>query len=525
MIRSIAQLILGGGSPFERSFRANEYAAISQRGGGKTLLWLSIIVGATLAALAFGTGSLDQLRERMDNPFTNIVDKGIYYGDRGKFEVIRKALLSDGSGAAMGLDTITDWTIYTLNVFPPDAQLVVDSKPTRILRGRTVTYNSSLFNFVFISENILYGQDFRGSDFAAADNMVGGGIIIKASVLEELGYRRSEFPGIESLPVFQNTPGVVFQLPVHAIVVDLPSNADFVSSKDFYLSLFGDDCANRSFVINREGDNNLSFTVPAASAEQFEAVARQLIADAAAELEIERTRLPADGRRELERVALSVRVPYVRSREDFYASLLKQLTSAKIEGWVPFASYARTREACKKDGAQQASFVFNRLDNIREFRAYLLEQSGIDLPIEVVENKENFAMVSRLGYSVGIMLLLFSVVSICFFIRNLIEGHLNSVKPNLGTFKAFGMPNRDLVRHYQRILLTLLVLAVAFGLLLAVAIGGLTVLLWGSDQFNLANGWVLGSIVIIFGSSLLFSRSIVRNILSHTPGDLVYGRS
>ena len=525
-MNGVINWLLGGVGEFTKTFRRNEYRAIAHRGGAPTLAWLSLIVGATLAALAFAAGSLDQLRERMDNPFTNIVDKGIYRGDRDAFDRVRREILADAElRDRMGLDTITDWSVYVLNVFPAGAQLVEDAQPTRALRGRTVNYSSTLFNFVFTPDNVLYGENFAKGNPEAANSYPTGGVIVKASVLTALGYSRGELANVATVPIYQNSLDAVVQLPIYAIVRDLPSNADFVSSKDFYLSLTGEGCINESFTYNREGDNILRFAVEEERVDEFIAAARMILAGPDADLEIERAPMASDGKRVLTLIDLNVRFPYVRAREAYYAELKKQLTGAVSGGWVPYVRYARTDKACRSRGAQQASFVFTRLDNIRDFRKYLLDESGIDLPIEVVENKENFAMVSLLGISIGIMLLLFSLATICFFIRNLIEGHLNDIKPNLGTFKAFGMPNEALVRHYQRIISILLLSSIVVGFIKAGVAGLIIRFVAGPGRFALFSPWVLLSLVLIALFAAIFARRVVRKILSRTPGDLVYGRS
>ena len=517
--------LLAGSTDFARSFRRNEFKALAHRGGSNTVLWLGIIVGLTLTALAFAAGSVEQLRERMDNPFTNIVDKGIYRGDRAAFERVRRDLLAnDDLSARMGLDTITDWSVYVLNAFPAGAPLAVSSEKTLSLRGRTVDYTSSLFNFVFTPDNILRGGEFAARDRTAANNTPAGGIIIKAAVLNRLGYTVGDFDSLRSVLIYQNSLDAVVLLPVHAIVRDLPSNADFVSSKDFYLSITGEGCVNQSFIYNREGDNNLRFVVTADEEQTFLNAARQIIAGPDAGLEVERQTLVADGRRELLLINLRARFPYVQSRKAYYSEVLRGLDVALPGGWVPYVRYERTNKACKSRGAQQASFVFNRLDQIRDFRNYLLENSGIDLPTEVVENKENFARVSFLGLSIGLVLLLFSIASICFFVRNLIEGHLNEIRPNLGTFKAFGISNEALVRHYQAIISVLLTLSVVVGIGLAATAGLVIRLLAGPGHFSLLSPWVVVSLAIIAIFTTIFARRVVRRILSKSPGDLVYGR-
>ena len=160
---------------------------------------------------------------------------------------------------------------------------------------------------------------------------------------------------------------------------------------------------------------------------------------------------------------------------------------------------------------------------MRDFSEWLLARD-IELPMEVVENQENFALVSLLGWFIGIILVIFSVLSIVFFIKNLVEGHLNQIKPNLGTFKAFGLPDQFLISMYSRIVTVLLVVSFGISILIIAVDDILLTFLQTEDTFNVWNLLLWGAIVLLFFSSLYFARRIIRNILNQTPGNLVYGR-
>lgn len=102
--------------------------------------------------------------------------------------------------------------------------------------------------------------------------------------------------------------------------------------------------------------------------------------------------------------------------------------------------------------------------------------------------------------------------------------HLNKVKPNLGTFKAFGLSDTKLRINYRTLLITLLAVSSLAGFLLAVILDGVLTFLGYSEHFQLFNPIIYGALLLVFFISLTISHRFIRRILSHSPGDLVYGR-
>ena len=58
-------------------------------------------------------------------------------------------------------------------------------------------------------------------------------------------------------------------------------------------------------------------------------------------------------------------------------------------------------------------------------------------------------LINLLAYA----LIIFSILSIIFFITNLILSHINSNKKNIGTLKAFGLDNFSIIVTYSFITL------------------------------------------------------------------------
>jgi ABC-type antimicrobial peptide transport system permease subunit len=153
-----------------------------------------------------------------------------------------------------------------------------------------------------------------------------------------------------------------------------------------------------------------------------------------------------------------------------------------------------------------------------------------------IESKENYNFVSKLTIFISGFLVIFSVISIILFLSNLIKVHINKIKPNLGTFKAFGLSNPVIVRIYSILSLGFLLYAIVIALGISLLIGetGLfrflfrvsgTVIDENSSYFDLLTDIktyiALAAIVLV---SLVVLPWNIWKMLDKTPGDLIYKR-
>ena len=68
-------------------------------------------------------------------------------------------------------------------------------------------------------------------------------------------------------------------------------------------------------------------------------------------------------------------------------------------------------------------------------------------------------------------LIAFSIISIVFFVINLLLAHINKNKRNLGTLKAFGLPNKNIVLLYSSITFVLVFSSCVIAFLLSSIFG------------------------------------------------------
>lgn len=180
------------------------------------------------------------------------------------------------------------------------------------------------------------------------------------------------------------------------------------------------------------------------------------------------------------------------------------------------------------------SLNFSNLDRLRDFSTLLLENYRLEVDMAQIESRENYNFISRLTGIISLVLIGFSILSILLFISYLLKRHLESIKRNLGTFKAFGISNKELTNIYVKIVLSILAIAAVAALAFSAVfgyLGGMRVLLFlfgariePGIYFSLMSYYLLVALLALFGFALLVLRNISGTILNNTPGDLIYER-
>ena len=177
---------------------------------------------------------------------------------------------------------------------------------------------------------------------------------------------------------------------------------------------------------------------------------------------------------------------------------------------------------------------FNSLDSIKPFQAYMLEKFKLTIDMNTIESKENFKFFDKLATMLSLSLILFSIISISFFVTNIIISHIEKNKKNLGTLKAFGLSNRIIIPMYSLISGVIILFAFMFGYIMITIIGQpLLSLLYkvtglntsdNSVNFQLYSFIILLSIFTILPVLFVYFK-LKSNLKNSTPGDLIYERN
>ena len=146
-----------------------------------------------------------------------------------------------------------------------------------------------------------------------------------------------------------------------------------------------------------------------------------------------------------------------------------------------------------------------------------------------INAKENFNSVRLMAGVLSWAIIFFAVICILLFIVNLLKSYFQKVKRNIGTFKAFGISNKELIVVYLLIIGFLVGVSLIISFVIVLVIQELLPV-FGIMKEGVYNYLSLFSIkttcsmFIIIVSSLFLVYRLMSNMLKATPGDLIYDR-
>ena len=510
LIQLIAR-ILGNKTDFQNLFFRNELRALfGKRNSG--LLMLGLIFLLTWLALGYALGSLETLRKRMDNPYTNWVDWPVPYGKDNQDR--RRAL-----GEYMKDSTARDsYYLAGINDYSRESRVFRHrgTGEQYYMNCRTLEPTEALYKRILDEKehNVLGGTTYKGND--EQWDVPSCGLIVKEEMLERLGYDNPA--GQQMIPV-SYTDSITVYLPVVAVVKELPSLCDYVCTPRLFNLL-----TTENFVYRPSGATNHHYLLASErDASKVEQTLRAILSQKSV--------------RKVEQEPLQIsntetRYIYTIGFEDSYEpEELDTMLQTVRQQWPsnspqPEAYFKPNCSQSKYDVLENPYYVafnFSKLYRIQPFKELLKRQFGIELSMDQIEAKKNFALVSWLTYLISLVLFGFSIASIILFINNKLTNHLEQNKPNLGTFKAFGLSNQQLTRLYSSIILAFLLLGFGAAALVAILFAGLNKILPFSI-ITLFDPKIALAFLLLFAICLAVSIRTINTILKDTPGNLIYGR-
>ncbi len=518
----------------------NNYFSLFVKREGKVVLgksysnlWLLVgVLTATFLAISFSNASLKYLRHKMDDPFINWVDIKNEFGQRNDFINLEAALNSD------------------------------ELKEEYHFRKHQADY---IFNFYFCNgagQNIKYPrirffQDFKNNELVRSilddDNVVGGwkvadedwedyinentvGVVMTEEMMIQLGYK--EAPSyIYHYAVAEYADEFGFDMltggytaspvPVLGVVKRLPGNVDMIANAYLYQQLMNQN--DYPFCMdNREYGETIRYYVPEnVDVEKF----KEHIAEVTEEY-------PDLGCEISDWFWLDEIKPFRKgefiSIEPAYPDFeqLKAINAAVMEEYAGKDVHRIFDNAFGYYTSDQTSFIsvhFEDLDKIREFEEFVHKEFGIRIEMSQINAKENFNAVSTMANILSWAIIIFAIVCIILFIVNLLQSYFQKVKRNLGTFKAFGMGNYELISVYTLIMAATILSSIIISLAAVwLAQGILDVLNVTRDgifgYLSLWSGKTVSAIVVIIFASVYTVYSVMYRLLRSTPGDLIYDR-
>lgn len=520
---------------------SNDYLLLLARRESKEMLghkysnlWiLTVVLVVTFTAVAFSWAGKQYLQFKMSDPFTNWVNVENNYGkgdyeqffiDLGNESIRQQYQISSVSGD----DYEADWFMGA-------------DGTEHFLECRFFgDFEGNLIKAVLDRNNVIEGC---AAPVESIENE-SYGLIITADALKKLGYDLNHIPAFINVSnpagddlslgldmhEFMGTYYTMDPMPLLGVVKSLPMNMDIIGSHFWYVQ--STDNTTYPFFINDEkyfARDQLYYFVEKGRDSSFVKTVMEM---------------PHDSRRlsviKCEETLESLR-PWKKG--EFYQVMYGSATTSAIERaefdrkiQETFKDSGVTR-IFKYDDAQEYddnnflyySVNFNDLKSIIDFEKYVKENYQIQLEISQVTSKQNFRIVSMIANILTVVMIAFAIFCIVMYIVNMLQGYFQKVRRNLGTFKAFGMVSCSLIRVY---VITLLLIVFA-AIIAAFAITGVIALILNLCGFVwdvnyplvvVFNPYSLISVLVVIAAIVITVFVVMRNLLSRTPGDLIYDR-
>lgn len=493
-------------------------------------LWLlTAVLTAAFLAVAFSNASLNYLAYKMNDPFINWVDiPNDGEGDYADFEMALKDeankerfhyynFQSDRYFTQMFyMDNSNDWFFAKCRCFE--------------------NLNSALVQAILDESNVVDGWCVESVTDIHSNSV---GVIITKEMMHTLGYKTApayiymKCGGRDNAEEYgfdlDSEKYVAVPIPILGVVRCLPGGVDAVASVNLYNQLNND--RTHPFMICRdEYAENLSYFVPEEiSIQQFQervnAIAKEYTT---AKFETDEIGFYAP------EVVSFRKGGYVIMR--CYDEELDYQTLGNINRKV-LAEYADKDvhrifdyDFSEYPTSYQAfvSIHFKDLDKLADFEKYANKNFKVKIEMSQINAKQSFNAVSLMGNTLSWVIIVFAIICIVLFIVNLLQSYFQKVKRNLGTFKAFGISNRDLIMVYVLILAAIILSAVVISVSVTWLIQGSLhvcgIVKEGFDYLSLWSMKTIYSIVIIIFVSIFTVAAVMRRLLKATPGDLIYDR-
>ncbi len=515
--------LLGISNDFEHIFFKNEYRALAGP-GRRTIIALWVILFFTFLALGYAVGSLGNLERKMDNPYTNWVDVEVRSGMDGKLNDIKARYNTDNITDTLQLKSMTGWSVLYLDFYARDHDpLRLDMDTLRHqLRGRTIEEGDFLLSKILEEKNVLWHTD--GFDPKEPEGFEDCEIIITEAMMKRLG-----FSSPQEIGFLESNDVAPFFVHVAAVVRELPNYCYFICRPKLYNITKATLSHNRKcadlLLSNKDGQNIFYLLTDSENDRvRLDSLAGQFFAGKGASSSVDSEYKTGAKTWQGGRLAfLPTLAPPVDSIHQFIG--LARKTGINVSEFASIDCGANFCDGAIPGDFHYLAFNFDRLDRIRAFSQDMFRKFNVKVDMAQVEAKENFALVSRLTLAISVILLGFGILSIVLFVNNLLRTHLFEVRSNLGTFQAFGLDNRFLIRIYLKIILAFLALSVCVSLALAIVVDRVEQLLMGDEsRFNIFSLWIVASIVGLMGIGLWLSHRTIHRILSNSPGNLIYER-
>ncbi len=515
---------------FKHLFYRNESKALL--GKKNKNFWLIVIILAfTFLAIGFSNGSLKYLKDKMEDPFVRSLNAPISISNKGIMEII-DIYNTDSLQAKYNYDSIVGYNKQAMS-FQGDLPDAVN----RMLEGRSIPYDDALVStIVNPSINLVAGNRFVSeTDYS---------MIVTRTMLEKIGsspnpaflYRRVGNLGDERL----------VPIPVRAVVEKLPGDrVEFLVTQHYFNNynmlgdrfLFADNKKMYAFIVLDSAFVDQFTDLSTSFFDQYQTEGGFL---EVSDVDVYKHQYSYTSLYYLqvsfyntENISLSdIDELFQQFRQS--TEIVEFMKKAKVEEHELVQAYYPNQESrASNRRIDYIAINFNDLSKVDQFAEQFSADSGVKLEMAKLEQMKNYNFVSKLTRIMSIILIGFSVLMINIFLSNILSTHLNKIKMNIGTFKAFGI---DIKRIYLGMMYIFVLLPLLVSLIIAGILGYLGSVYFlikllspfpieRNLYFDLFDSYTLISIIVLVVVNYMAFSIIINKIFRMSPGDLIYDRS
>lgn len=511
---------------FKHLFYRNETKELL--GKGNKNFWLIVVILAfTFLAIGFSSGSLKYLKYKMEDPFVRSISASIP-NSNANINTIMKLYNADSLQNMYNYDTIVGYNRWT-SYFQGDQE----DSPNRNVDGRSIPFDDPLVKTIVNPEiNNAIGNVFHdANDYS---------VIVTRSMLQKLGCSKDPAFIYKTLRDGRKIP-----VPIRAVVDKLPGDrVEFITTQHFYNNHIG---LGDGFLFKDNKQLYAYIVIDSSKVEAFQEACTNFFDRYAEEGGVlELNNVDVYKHSYCYRPLYYLQVSFFNSDdipiEEIDALYQEFRNSDEIQSFMEaegiasndfVQSYFDNQDQLMSRRFDFLSINFNDLSKVDAFTERFAEEAGIKIEMSKIEQMKNYNFVSKLTRIMSIILIGFSVVMINIFLSNILSTHLNNIKMNIGTFKAFGI---DIKRIYIGMMYIFVLLPLILALIIAGAMGYLGFVYFLIDimspfaveknlYFDLFNGYTLVSIVVLAIVNYYAFSVIIDKIFRQTPGDLIYDRN
>lgn len=482
------------------------------RGHKRLSLWVTcgVFLVAILSA-GFSVASMDYLQEKMSDPFVTCIDIPVEQLWSNGYKELDEFLTNTNNQVELGYQSIEKVYLISHSFLHSDGRYVQ-------LDGRTLYMNSPIKKSLLLDNNIirLRVEPITDSDF---------GLIISEDGLEKLELDGTN-PTFLRQVVYVNDSACYFSVPILAIVKRLPNMCDFIITHAYAQQDIANEGAHHFNLSLDQYNRELRIVTLDSQQEDIEKFIAQQSDIASIEAK------PYFGSWSNEYNMIIVKSD-VENRQNYFNELFNSIQQKYPEVERVFNFTYDNNVDNTEPEIISCYFKQDSLEyKVEQFRTILKQKTKYIIDLSQVENLKNIARVQQMGNTLSLCILLIVIIFISVFIYFLLNTHFQKIQRNLGTFKAFGVSESMIRRVYLLIIYNLIisayVIAFAVSWSISFTVNTLVPITDDKGQYAIFDCivWQNGALLLL---TLLFATCttilVVKKLLSHTPGDLIYNRN